>query len=145
MMINYFAMQIELGWITIESVPKRFRKQVQELLDLSHAGLQEDNTAGQAQKVKKYMWKPEFLSMILSAAVSLLTLFTFFQSRMTSTEKRLTILEEKNKQNDKELEETKSRLDNHDLQMQVLIQMAEQIKNLSEKVDKIDNKLEELS
>nr|DAW46546.1 MAG TPA: hypothetical protein [Caudoviricetes sp.] len=42
MMINYFAMQIELGWITIEAVPKRFRKQVQELLDLSHAGLQED-------------------------------------------------------------------------------------------------------
>ena len=64
---------------------------------------------------------------------------------MTSTEKRLTILEEKNKQNDKELEETKNRLDNHDLQMQVLIQMTEQIKNLSEKVDKIDNKLEELS
>ena len=53
------------------------------------------------------MWKPEFLSMILSASVSLLTLFTFFQSRMTSTEKRLTILEEKNKQNDKELGETK--------------------------------------
>lgn len=41
-MINYFAMQIELGWITIEAVPKRFRKQVQELLDLSHAGLQEE-------------------------------------------------------------------------------------------------------
>ena len=145
MMINYFAMQIELGWITIEQVPKRFRKQVQDLLDLSHAGLQDDNAAEQAQKVKKYMLKPEFLSMILSAAVSLLTLFTFFQSRMTSTEKRLTVLEEKNKQNDKELEETKTRLDNHDLQMQVLIQMTEQIKNLSEKVDKIDNKLEELS
>ena len=45
MMINYFAMQIELGWITIEAVPKRFRKQVQELLDLSHAGLQEEETA----------------------------------------------------------------------------------------------------
>ncbi|SES23933.1 hypothetical protein SAMN04487840_1303 [Streptococcus gallolyticus] len=43
MMINYFAMQIELGWITIETVPKRFRKQVQELLDLSHAGLQDDD------------------------------------------------------------------------------------------------------
>lgn len=42
MMINYFAMQIELGWITIEVVPKRFRKQVQELLDQSHAGLQKD-------------------------------------------------------------------------------------------------------
>mgnify|MGYP003481043661 FL=1 len=45
MMINYFAMQIELGWITIEQVPKRFRKQVQDLLDLSHAGLQDDNAA----------------------------------------------------------------------------------------------------
>nr|WP_254850221.1 hypothetical protein [Streptococcus gallolyticus] len=64
---------------------------------------------------------------------------------MTSTEKRLTILEEKDKQQDKELTEIKVRLDNHDLQMQVLIQMTEQIKNLSEKVDKIDNKLEELS
>ena len=92
-----------------------------------------------------FMWRPEIISMILSAAVSILTLFTFFQSRMTSTEKRLTILEEKNKQNDKELEETKGRLDNHDLQMQVLIQMTEQIKNLSEKIEKIDNKLEELS
>ena len=64
---------------------------------------------------------------------------------MTSTEKRLTILEEKNKQQDKELTEIKVRLDNHDLQMQVLIQMTEQIKNLSEKVEKIDTKLEELS
>lgn len=91
------------------------------------------------------MWKPEIISMILSASISLLTLFTFFQNRMTSTEKRLTILEEKNKQNDKELEETKSRLDNHDLQMQVLIQMTEQIKNLSEKIEKIDNKLEGIS
>ena len=91
------------------------------------------------------MWKPEFLSMLLSASVSVLTLFTFFQSRMTNSERRTTILEEKDKQNDKELEETKSRLDNHDLQMQVLIQMTEQIKNLSEKVDKIDNKLEEIS
>ena len=45
MMINYFAMQIELGWITIEQVPKRFRKQVKDLLDLSHAGLQDDNAA----------------------------------------------------------------------------------------------------
>ena len=113
-----------------------------------NAELNETLVKSQSDKITKrevIMWKPEFFSMILSAAVSLLTLFTFFQSRMTSTEKRLTILEEKNKQNDKELEETKGRLDNHDLQMQVLIQMTEQIKNLSEKVDKIDNKLEELS
>ena len=91
------------------------------------------------------MWKPEIISMFLIASVSVLTLFTFFQSRMTNSERRTTILEEKDKQNDKELEETTSRLDNHDLQMQVLIQMTEQIKNLSEKVDKIDNKLEEMS
>lgn len=45
MMINYFAMQIELGWITIEVVPKRFRKQVQELVDLSNTGLQAKDTA----------------------------------------------------------------------------------------------------
>ena len=45
MMINYFAMQIELGWITIAAVPKRFRKQVQDLLDLSHTGLQGEDTA----------------------------------------------------------------------------------------------------
>ena len=43
MMINYFAMQIELGWITIEQVPKRFRKQVQDLVNLSNAGVQEEN------------------------------------------------------------------------------------------------------
>ena len=45
MMMNYFAMQIELGWSTIEAVPKRFRKQVQELVDLSHAGVQDEEPA----------------------------------------------------------------------------------------------------
>ena len=92
-----------------------------------------------------HMWKPETVSIILSCVLSFLGIFTFFQSRITSTEKRLTILEENNKQQDKQLTEIKARLDNHDLQMQVLIQMTEQIKNLSEKVDKIDNKLEEIS
>lgn len=91
------------------------------------------------------MWKPETVSIILSCVLSFLGIFTFFQSRITSTEKRLTILEENNKQQDKQLTEIKARLDNHDLQMQVLIQMTEQIKNLSEKIEKIDNKLEELS
>ncbi|MCO4467892.1 hypothetical protein Si133o_01898 [Streptococcus infantarius subsp. infantarius] len=88
------------------------------------------------------MWKPEFLSMILSASVSVLTLFTFFQSRMTNSERRTTILEENAKQQDRELSEVKKRLDNHDTQMRVLIQLTEQIKNLSEQVEKIDNKLE---
>lgn len=90
------------------------------------------------------MLDPEIIRMILSISLSLLTLFTFFQSRMTSTEKRLTILEENNKQQDKQLTENKYILDNHDQQMKVLIQMTEQIKNLSEKIEKIDKKLEEV-
>ena len=91
------------------------------------------------------MLKPGFLSMILSAAVSLLTLFTFFQSRMTSSERRTTILEEKDKQQDKELVEIKKRLDSHDKQNEALIRLTAEITNLSVKVEKIDNKLEELS
>jgi len=91
------------------------------------------------------MIKFETITAVFGGLVSLLTIFAFFQSRMTSTEKRLTILEENNKQQDKQLTEIKARLDNHDLQMQVLIQMTEQIKNLSEKIEKIDHKLEELS
>lgn len=88
------------------------------------------------------MIKFETITAIVGALVSMLTVFTFFQGRMTLTEKRLTILEEKDKQQDKELTEIKVRLDNHDSQMQVLIQMTEQIKNLSEKIEKIDSKLE---
>lgn len=83
--------------------------------------------------------------MILSAAVSLLTLFTFFQSRMTSSERRTTILEEKNKQFDKEIVEIKKRLDNHDRQNEALVRLTAEITNLSDKVEKIDNKLEGLS
>lgn len=89
------------------------------------------------------MLKPETISIVLSCVVSFLTIFAFFQGRMTLTEKRLTILEEKNKQQDRELDEIKVRLDNHDLQMRVLIQLTEQIKNLSKQVDKINRKLEE--
>ena len=89
--------------------------------------------------------KPGFFSMVLSAAVSLLTLFTFFQSRMTSSERRTTILEEKDKQQDKELVEIKKRLDSHDKQNEALIRLTTEITNLSVKVEKIDNKLEELS
>lgn len=91
------------------------------------------------------MLKPGFFSMVLSAAVSLLTLFTFFQSRMTSSERRTTILEEKDKQQDKELVEIKKRLDSHDKQNEALIRLTTEITNLSEKVEKIDNKLEEIS
>ena len=35
MMINYFAMQIEIGWITLEQVPKKYREKVRELVEAS--------------------------------------------------------------------------------------------------------------
>lgn len=38
MMINYFAMQINLGWITLEKVPKRYRAKVAELVEMSNIG-----------------------------------------------------------------------------------------------------------
>lgn len=40
-MINFFAMQIEEGWITLEQVPRRYRERVRRLLELSHAGAEE--------------------------------------------------------------------------------------------------------
>ncbi|OLF50665.1 hypothetical protein BU200_01200 [Streptococcus acidominimus] len=42
MMINFYAMQILEDWITIEQVPKRFRKRVQELVKLSETGLDKE-------------------------------------------------------------------------------------------------------
>ena len=83
--------------------------------------------------------------MILSASVSVVTLFTFFQSRMTTNERRTTILEEKEKQFEKEIVDIKKRLDNHDRQNEALIRLTTEITNLSDKVERIDSKLEELS
>ena len=31
--VNYFAMQVDLGWITLEQVPKRYREKVRILLE----------------------------------------------------------------------------------------------------------------
>ena len=44
MMINYFSMQVQLGWITLEQVPKRYREKVRELLELSEIGTIEEDT-----------------------------------------------------------------------------------------------------
>ena len=85
------------------------------------------------------------MTAVIGAFVSTLTIFTFFQSRITTTERRTTILEEKDKQFDKEIVEIKKRLDDHDKQNEALIRLTAEIKNLSGKVEKIDNKLEELS
>jgi len=46
MMINYFAMQVNLGWITLEEVPKRYRAKVAELVEMSNIG----NSDGPASK-----------------------------------------------------------------------------------------------
>ena len=31
--VNYFAMQVDLGWITLEQVPKKYREKVRILLE----------------------------------------------------------------------------------------------------------------
>ena len=43
-MINYFAMQVQLGWITLEQVPKRYREKVRELVELAEIGTKEEET-----------------------------------------------------------------------------------------------------
>ena len=35
MIIKFFAMQIERGWITLEQLPKRYRAKVKKFLELS--------------------------------------------------------------------------------------------------------------
>ena len=44
MMINYFALQVQLGWITLEQVPKRYREKVRELVELAEIGTKEEET-----------------------------------------------------------------------------------------------------
>ena len=140
---RFYAGQILMGWLTLDEVPAQFKERTQYYVDL--ANQEQEMQEPQNRGCKIDMWKPEFLSMILSASVSVLTLFTFFQSRMTNSERRTTILEENAKQRDKELVEIKKRLDNHDKQNEALIRLTTEITNLSEKVEKIDTKLEELS
>lgn len=91
------------------------------------------------------MIKFETITAFIGAFVSTLTIFTFFQNRIATNERRTTILEEKEKQFDKEIGEVKKRLDDHDRQNEVLIRLTAEIASLSGKVEKIDNKLEELS
>ena len=46
MMINYFAMQVQLGWITLEQVPKRYREKVRELVELAEIDTKEETQEG---------------------------------------------------------------------------------------------------
>lgn len=45
MMTNYFAMQVDLGWITLEEVPKRYRAKVAELVEMSNIGNSDEPTS----------------------------------------------------------------------------------------------------
>lgn len=91
------------------------------------------------------MIKYETITAVVGGIVSLLTIFAFFQGRITTTERRTTILEEKSKNFEKEVVEIKKRLDAHDKQNEELIRLTAEIINLRDKVEKIYNKLEEAS
>lgn len=84
------------------------------------------------------------VDVVLGITIAVITLFSFFQSRITASERRLTILEEENKQKTRTLDEYSERLKKHDKQNDVLIQLTQQLTNLTEKVDKMDEKLEEI-
>lgn len=43
MMVNFFVMQIEQGWITVEDVPKRWREKVRALVELAGIKGEEDD------------------------------------------------------------------------------------------------------
>ncbi len=84
------------------------------------------------------------IDTILGIAVAIVTLFAFFQGRMTASERRLTVLEEENKHTNRTLDDYRERLKKHDKQNDVLIKLTQQLTNLNEKVEKIDKKLEEV-
>lgn len=44
-MVNYFAMQVEYGWITLEQVPKKWRAKVKALLELANSTAGADEVA----------------------------------------------------------------------------------------------------
>ena len=46
MMINFYAMQIENGWITLDQVPKKYRAKVKALVEQANAGLEETEKEG---------------------------------------------------------------------------------------------------
>lgn len=46
MMINFYAIQVEEGWITLEQVPKKYRSKVKVLVEQANAGLEETDKEG---------------------------------------------------------------------------------------------------
>lgn len=90
------------------------------------------------------MLKPEIIGIVISALVALLTFTTFFQNRVANAERRLTIIEEENKQQNQALKECKQRLDNHDIQNQALIRLTVQMDELTKKIEKMDERIKKI-
>ncbi|QKE60412.1 hypothetical protein [Streptococcus phage smHBZ8] len=90
------------------------------------------------------MLKPEIISIVISSLVALLTFTTFFQNRVANAERRLTIIEEENKQQNQTLKECKQRLDNHDIQNQALIRLTVQMDELTKKIEKMDERIKKI-
>ena len=90
------------------------------------------------------MLKPEIISIVISALVALMTFTTFFQNRVANAERRLTIIEEENKQQNQALKECKQRLDNHDIQNQALIRLTVQMDELTKKIEKMDERIKKI-
>lgn len=90
-------------------------------------------------------FKPEQVYTFVAFVSSVLGMWSILSAKMTKQENRITVLE-KDIENLKEFKESANhRLDSHDKQNEVLIRLTTEITNLSEKVEKIDSKLEELS
>lgn len=90
-------------------------------------------------------FRPEHVYTFIAFVSSLLGMWSTLSAKMTRQENRTTILE-KDIENLKEFKDSANhRLDSHDKQNEVLIRLTTEITNLNEKVEKIDNKLEELS
>lgn len=81
------------------------------------------------------------ITIVISAVAGMITVFSFFQGRMTATEKRLSLLEKNDEYISEKLYDHKLRLDNYDKQTEAIVRMTEQLKVLSEKVDKMDHRL----
>ena len=87
---------------------------------------------------------PEDISLWFGLIASIVAIYGKFKADVIIQEKRLTVLEKDNEYA-KEFQRTASkRLDNHDKQNEALVRMNTSLEYLTEKVDAIDKRLEEL-
>ena len=92
-----------------------------------------------------YIIKPEHVYAFVGFIGTIVGMWNVFSSKITAQEKRLVVLEKDVETLTEFKQAALKRMDNHDKQNEVLIRLTTEITNLSEKVEKIDIKLEELS